>query len=126
MQAVILAAGRGNRMRPLTDKTHKTLLPIDGAPLIDRLLTGLEALGIRRVLVVTGYRAEDVAAHLRHRFGHLELRFVHNEHYLTTNNIVSLALAFEHLALDEDLLLIEADLICDRATMQRLIKDPRT
>lgn len=69
MQAVILATGRGNRMRPLTDKTHKTLRPIDSAPLIDRLLTGLEALGIRRVLVVTGYRAEDVASHLRHRFG---------------------------------------------------------
>ena len=61
MQAVILAAGRGNRMRPLTDKTHKTLLPIDGAPLIDHLLPGLESLGIRRVMVVTGDHAENVA-----------------------------------------------------------------
>lgn len=124
MQAVILAAGRGNRMRPLTDETHKTLLPIDGAPLIDRLLNDLAAVGIRRVLVVTGYHAAAVETHLRARFGHLELRFVHNAQYLTTNNIVSLALAFEHLALDEDLLLIEADLICDRAAIQRLLDAP--
>ncbi len=124
MQAVILAAGRGVRMRPLTDETHKTLLRIDDAPLIDRLVSDLEALGISRVLVVTGYRADEVESHLRARFSHLQLRFVRNEQYLTTNNIVSLALAFEHLDLREDLLLIEADLICDRSVIQRLLDNP--
>ncbi len=126
MQAVILAAGRGNRMRPLTDEYHKTLLTINGAPLIDRLITDLGALGIQHILVVTGYRTEEVEAHLQRRFAHLDLRFVRNEQYETTNNIVSLALAFEQLNLYEDLLLIEADLICDRSLIRRLIESPMT
>jgi MobA-like NTP transferase domain len=94
-----------------TDGCHKTLLPVNGVTLIGSLLATLESAGIRKVLIVTGYDAERVEQHVRERFDHLALRFVHNEQYEVTNNIVSLAIAFEHLTLEEDLLLIEADLV---------------
>ena len=111
-------------MRPLTDGCHKTLLPVNGVTLIGSLLATLESAGIRKVLIVTGYDAERVEQHVRERFDHLALRFVHNEQYDVTNNIVSLAIAFEHLTLEEELLLIEADLVMDAVILQRLITSP--
>jgi len=125
MQSIILAAGRGARMRPLTDHAHKTLLQINGDTLIGRLLEALEQCGVRRVLIVTGYEAEQVETHLQGRFPGLELRFVRNEQYATTNNIVSLALAFEHVSFDEDLLLVEADLVMDVSVLKRLVESPQ-
>jgi histidinol-phosphate/aromatic aminotransferase/cobyric acid decarboxylase-like protein/GTP:adenosylcobinamide-phosphate guanylyltransferase len=124
MQSIILAAGCGARMRPLTDHTHKTLLRIDGDTLIGRLLEALQECGVRRVLIVTGHEAAQVETHLQDRFPGLQLRFVRNEQYATTNNIVSLALAFEHVSFDEDLLLVEADLVMDVAVLKRLVESP--
>ena len=65
MKAVVLAAGYGNRMRPLTDRVHKTLLPVAGRTIIDRIVDGLRRVGITDVGVVTGYLREDLEAHLR-------------------------------------------------------------
>lgn len=124
MQAVILAAGRGLRMRPLSNLHHKTLIPIDGIVLIDRLLQSLAAVDVNDVLIVTGYDAENLEKHVLDGFSRMNIRFVRNERYETTNNIVSLALAFEQLSLDDDLLLIEADLILDDAILRRLIDTP--
>lgn len=64
MKAMILAAGRGERMRPLTDATPKPLLPIAGKPLIEYHLENLAAAGIREVVVNTGWLGEQVAAHV--------------------------------------------------------------
>ncbi|MCC6275006.1 MAG: aminotransferase class I/II-fold pyridoxal phosphate-dependent enzyme [Leptospiraceae bacterium] len=124
MQAVILAAGRGLRMRPLSNQNHKTLIPVNGVALIDRLLHSIESVNVKRVLIVTGYDAENLEKHIREKFSHLDLEFVRNERYETTNNIVSLALAFEHLKQEDDLLLIEADLILDESILLKLIQNP--
>lgn len=124
MQAVILAAGRGLRMRPLTNQSHKTLIPVNGIALIDRLLQSLEAVRVTDVMVVTGYDADKVENHIMANFSRLNIRFVRNEHYETTNNIMSLALAFEQLSLNDDLLLIEADLILEDSILRRIIETP--
>ena len=60
MRAVILAAGYGRRMRPLTDATHKTLLRVAGKTIIGRIVDGLIENGIEETAVVTGYRAEEL------------------------------------------------------------------
>jgi histidinol-phosphate/aromatic aminotransferase/cobyric acid decarboxylase-like protein/CTP:molybdopterin cytidylyltransferase MocA len=126
MHAVILAAGCGNRMKPLTDAQHKTLLLIDGKTLIDRLLAGLEAAGVRSLLIVTGYRADEVEAHVLARFARLNPRFVRNVRWAETNNIVSLAMAFEQLDFTSDVILAEADLVCDPSVLKRLVDAPAT
>lgn len=59
-QAVILAAGKGTRMRPLTDHTPKPLLPLGRTTLLGWIMTGLKRAGVSRFIVVTGYLAEQI------------------------------------------------------------------
>ncbi len=120
-RAIILAAGLGRRMMPLTEHVHKTLLTIGGRPIIDRLICGLRDSGIVRITIVTGYRADELESHVLRHFPDLELSFVRNELYETTNNIHSLALAFEQLDFAEDIVLLESDLIYEPAVLRRLI-----
>jgi histidinol-phosphate/aromatic aminotransferase/cobyric acid decarboxylase-like protein/choline kinase len=122
VKALILAAGYGQRMRPLTDERHKTLLDIGGRTIIDRILHGLRLHGITEVCIVTGYRAEELVRHVRENHPDLEFTFVHNERFDKTNNIYSMALAFERITFDSDLLLIESDLIYEPAVLDRIMK----
>ncbi|WP_290647886.1 N-acetylmuramate alpha-1-phosphate uridylyltransferase MurU [Aquisalimonas sp.] len=64
MRAMILAAGRGERMRPLTDRTPKPLLEVGGAPLIDWHLRRLAAAGVREVVINLAWRGEQIATHV--------------------------------------------------------------
>ncbi|MGH9328007.1 MAG: aminotransferase class I/II-fold pyridoxal phosphate-dependent enzyme [Terriglobia bacterium] len=125
MKAIILAAGYGRRMKPLTDATHKTLLSVGGQTIIGRICDGLIANNIFDVVVVTGYRADQLREYLQSRYPHLNLTFVHNARYRETNNIFSLAMAFEKITLDDDILLIESDLIYAAEIIQRAIESPK-
>jgi len=111
-------------MRPLTDTTHKTILSVAGKTIIGRIMDGITENGIRETAVVTGYRAEQVTNYLRAEYPDHEFRFIHNARYQDTNNIHSLALAFEQLPLDDDILLIEPDLIFEPAVLTRLLRSP--
>lgn len=133
MKAIILAAGYGNRMRPITDDTHKTLIEVGGRTVIGRILDSLAQHGIFDVTVVLGYRAEELSAHLlaNHGQGHaagqggpFRFTFITNERYRETNNIHSLALAFERMPVDDDVVLIESDLIYEPAIITRLLASP--
>jgi histidinol-phosphate/aromatic aminotransferase/cobyric acid decarboxylase-like protein/choline kinase len=122
MKALILAAGYGNRMRPLTDTTHKTLLTVGGQTLIGRIIDGLTAHAIRDVVVVTGHLADDVETALTAAHPDVRFTFVRNLRYRETNNIYSLALAFESIDLDDDVLLIESDLVYEPAVIRRIVE----
>ena len=60
MKAVILAAGKGTRMRELTQEVPKPMLCIQGRPILDHILDGIKAAGIRDVFIVTGWKAETI------------------------------------------------------------------
>src|SRR5207249_11474077 len=60
MKAVILAAGKGTRMRNLTNEMPKPMLRIQGRPILEHILEGILAAGIREIFIVTGFRAEVV------------------------------------------------------------------
>lgn len=124
LHAVILAAGYGRRMRPLSDETHKALLPVGGTTILGRIVDGLAAVGVDDVTVVTGYRADDVRAFLEAHAPGLAVRYVHNARYEATNNIVSLNLALAALPLDRDVLVIECDLLFDPEVLARLMAAP--
>jgi len=121
MKAIILAAGYGNRMKPLTNHIHKTLLSVNGETIISRIITGLIDNCITDVVVVTGYRAEELESYLLNNFHDVHLTFVRNERYRETNNIFSMALAFEQITIDEDIVFIESDLIYDPEVISRII-----
>jgi histidinol-phosphate/aromatic aminotransferase/cobyric acid decarboxylase-like protein/choline kinase len=124
LQAVILAAGLGRRMRPLSDREHKALLKVGETTILGRIMDALGQAGVRRATVVTGYRAPDIEQFLRTGYPDADLRFVHNPRFAETNNVVSLSLALGELDFDMDILLIECDLIFDAGVLARLVSSP--
>ncbi|HVC21120.1 MAG TPA: aminotransferase class I/II-fold pyridoxal phosphate-dependent enzyme, partial [Vicinamibacterales bacterium] len=124
MHAIILTAGYGRRMQPLSDAQHKALLPVAGSTILGRIVDSLLAAGLPDILIVTGYRADDIHAFLRERYPQVPFRFVHNGRYADTNNIVSLSLALDAMPLDRDVLLIECDLLFDARIIRRLAEAP--
>jgi choline kinase len=65
MEAIILAAGYGRRMQPLSNECHKALLPVGGSTILGRIMDGLRTVEVSDVTVVTGYRAHDVEHFLK-------------------------------------------------------------
>jgi L-glutamine-phosphate cytidylyltransferase len=93
MNAIILAAGLGTRLRPLTDDRPKALVEMGGESFFERQLRQLRAAGAELITVVTGYKAEAFDPWRRDP----DLRFLHNEHYHDRNNIWSMYLARDRL-----------------------------
>ncbi len=121
MKAIVLAAGFGRRMRPLTNQTHKTLLPIAGTTILNRLLGSLQDCDVRDFCIVTGYRRQDLVLAISREFPDLNVEFVHNPRYEVTNNVFSMALALESISVDDDILLVESDLIVDPRVMEQIV-----
>jgi len=125
MKAIILAAGYGKRMRPLTDREHKTLLKINGRTIISRIVDGLLENGITDIIVATGYLAARLENYLREFYPRVPFTFVENRNYSNTNNIHSLSLVFDEVEIDDDTLLVESDLIYEPAVIKKIIASPR-
>lgn len=124
MQAVILAAGMGKRLKELTKDNTKCMVQVNGVALIDRLLTQLSRLDLTRVIIVVGYKGENLVEHIGDRYsGRLNIEYVENPIYDKTNNIYSLALTKDKL-LEDDTLLIESDLILDDRMFPLIMDNP--
>lgn len=123
MQAIILAAGMGRRLGELTNGNTKCMLEVNGVRLIHRVLDSLHETGIRRVVLVVGYKAENVKELIGDKYKDMEIIYVDNEVYNKTNNIYSLFLAREYLTAD-DTILLESDLIFEGRLLTKLIEHP--
>ena len=104
--AILMAAGLGSRMRPLTDTTAKPLVKVNGIPLIETVIAALEKRGVGEIYVVTGYKAEQFEAMAA---GNGKVRLVHNPEYATKNNINSVAVVADRM-MNADCFICEADL----------------
>jgi len=120
---MILAAGMGKRLGKYTEDGTKCMVRVNGKSLIERALEALSRVGIKRVVLVVGYRADRLRLFLEGKYPELDLVYVLNEIYEKTNNIYSLWLAREYLAAD-DTLLLESDLIFQYQILERLLADP--
>jgi len=125
MRVVILSAGVGRSLFPLTKDRPKSLLEVGGATLLERLLVQAAARGLAPV-VVTGYRMGQILTEIRRLQPRLESRVdvVENPHYETTNTLHSLWLARRHCA-DGGFLVLDGDLVCDDEMIARVLDDPR-
>lgn len=124
MKAIILAAGFGNRMKPLTLTQHKTLLSIGDKTILGRIIDSLLENEINDIVVATGYLKQDIETYLKDGYPDTNFIFVHNERYASTNNIYTLSLVLESIEIDTDFLLIESDLIYDSSIITKLVNDP--
>ena len=123
MQAVILAAGMGRRLKKLTENQSKCMVPVNGVPMIERMLRQLDRYGLEQIILVTGHKGEQLRAFVTALSIHTPVVFLENPVYDTTNNIYSLYLAKDYL-LKDDTLLLESDLIFEQELLTQIINDP--
>src|SRR5678810_56531 len=115
MKAVILAAGCATRLRPYSDDTPKTLLPVGGVPILRRTITSLMRLGFDQFVIGTGYLEHMVRDAVADWFpdpDQLNVEFVTNPIFKTTNNGYSLSLLRPHLENDA-FILLDGDVVFD-------------
>ena len=123
MQAIILAAGMGKRLGEYTRNNTKCMVPVNGIPLIDRMLDQLCHLNLNRIVIVVGYEGRKLMDHVGTEHKGLRIEYVENPIYDRTNNIYSLALAKERLQ-EDDTLLLESDLIFEDRLLSMLLENP--
>jgi histidinol-phosphate/aromatic aminotransferase/cobyric acid decarboxylase-like protein/GTP:adenosylcobinamide-phosphate guanylyltransferase len=123
MQAVILAAGMGKRLKELTSEATKCMVKVNGVAIIDRMLGYLDKLGLSRIVVVVGYEGEKLRAYIDALAVSTPITYVDNDIYYKTNNIYSLYLAKDYL-LEEDTLLLESDLVFEEAVLKKIAEHP--
>ncbi len=121
--ALLLAAGMGSRLSPLTDSTPKCLVEVNQIPILERLMRSLHSHGFKRLFVVTGHLSEVIKDYLGSHYADIEITYIHSPVYNTTNNIYSLWLAGK--VIDEPFLLIESDLVFQPALLTPMLKPDR-
>ena len=124
MQGLILAAGMGKRLKELTAGNTKCMVKVNGVTLIERVLRILDKKNLSKIVIVVGYRGQQLIDYIATLDIKTPIVYVNNEIYDKTNNIYSLALAGEYLCA-EDTLLFESDLIFEEAVVDALLEDPR-
>lgn len=123
MQAIILAAGMGKRLGKVTTHDTKCMLKIHDQTLIERMLDTLAKTEVSRVILVVGYKSENVVNLVGHKYKGMQVLYVRNEVYDKTNNIYSLFLSKKYL-LEDDTILLESDLIFEDKIVFDLIENP--
>ncbi len=121
MKAIILAAGMASRLRPLTLTTPKSLLKVGERSLLQRSMDALIANGVTEFCIVTGYLHEMIEDFVRKQYADsIQVTFIYNKVYETTNNIYSLWLA-RPFAEGREVLLLDSDLLYDPQIVTRVL-----
>lgn len=116
VQAVVLAAGRGSRLAPLTDDRPKCMVELAGRPLIEWQLAALRRAGVDRIGIVTGYRAERLAPYASQQW--------HNPRWAKTNMVASMLSASEVFDGEGDVLIAYSDIVYEPQVLQTLLETP--
>jgi len=118
MKAVILCAGSGRRLYPLTKDSPKCLLSIGNKRILEHMLDNLRAAGIHEIVLVTGYIREKIEALVQER-AYQGIEYVVNEKFDTTNTAYSLNLSLK--SLDSDFILLNGDVLFDQSILDELL-----
>jgi choline kinase len=120
MKAIILAAGVGSRIRPLTDNCPKSLLKVAGHTILEMMISHSRDCGITDIVFVLGYLQEQIKDYVTDNFPELNAHFITNEQYATTNTGFSLLLARDLVA-GSSFIKFDADLVFDKTILRQLI-----
>lgn len=119
-KAIILAAGMGMRLKPLTLTSHKCMTKVNGTPIIHNALGCLESIGVKEAGIVVGYLAEEIRHALGDSFGTLKLNYAVNDIYSETNTSYSLKLGLEEVQDYDRLFVLEGDVFFSQALLERI------
>lgn len=119
MRAIILAAGAGTRLNPLTNGLPKCLVPFGSEPIVDRQCGALRSVGVDEFVVVTGFEGSKIREHCGSRQAGIPITYIENVDFATTNSIHSLYLAAE--ALDVECFLLNCDIVFPTAVVSRMV-----
>lgn len=118
MKALILAAGFGKRLQPVTNMIPKSMVVVNGTPLLVNALNNLTSIGISEIGIVVGHMAGFIKEHIGTEWNGARISYYENERYLETNNVVSLYKAVDFC--DEDMLMLECDIYYHKEMLQAL------
>jgi len=121
-KAIILAAGLGNRLKPLTDEVPKCLTEVNGKPILERTLAILESNGIDEAVIVVGYLGDIVVNKIGHKHRNMKVTYLWNKIYDETNSMYSAWLARDYLG--QGAILIEGDTIFEEALIKKVLQTP--
>jgi len=124
MDAIILAAGMGKRLKNLTKDKTKCMITVNDTTLIERMLNQLDKLNLNKIVLVVGYQSEKLIKFISSLDINTPIEYIHNNIYDKTNNIYSLFLAKNYLE-SSDCLILESDLIFEEGILEDLINDER-
>jgi HAD superfamily hydrolase (TIGR01450 family) len=121
MKSIILAAGMGSRLRPMTDSKPKTLVTVSNKPMINHIIDSLVESSVDEIVICVGYESEQLISHVNKCYqGVVTISYVHNSDFQTTNNMYSLYLAKKYLC--GDIILMNADLVFDAEIIKKISK----
>ncbi|MFX1309260.1 MAG: nucleotidyltransferase family protein, partial [Promethearchaeota archaeon] len=121
MKAVILAAGEGKRLRPITSSKPKPMIPLLGKPLLEHIILGLKDAGIDEILLIVGYKQEVIKEYFDSVSNQLKVKldYITQEEYLGTAHAAGYAKDFIE---NEDFLMMYGDLFVDPEIFKIIIK----
>lgn len=125
MRAIVLCAGQGKRLMPLTERLPKCLVPVDGErPILELQLEALARCGITRASILVGFGAEHVESFLaRKRFPGLACEALYNPFFAITDNLVTCWMA--RSAMSEDFVLLNGDTIFEQRVLEQMLESAR-
>ena len=122
MKAIILAAGRGSRLLPLTETLPKCLLPVAGTTVLSLQLDTLERVGVDEAVIITGFMAGSVEAEIADRTGPMKVQTLFNPFYQVADNLASCWMARDFM--DGDFLLINGDTLFEQSLAESVVQSP--
>jgi len=117
--ALLLAAGTGSRLYPLTQNAPKCLTIVNGKSILERMIEGLNLRGFKRLVIVTGHLEHKIKDYLGNQFQNIQIEYIFSPLYKETNNIYSLWMARK--TINEPFLLLESDLVYDDSLLDNML-----
>jgi len=121
--ALLLAAGTGSRLFPLTQDSPKCLTLVNDKSILERLVNNLKKQRFKRLVIVTGYKKECIMDYLGKKSGDISIEYIHSPLYKTTNNIYSLWMARN--IINEPFVLFESDLVMNSTLLNDMVYPDR-
>ena len=122
-KAIVLAAGLGSRLKPLTEEIPKCLTEVNGKAILEHTLKILEGNGIDETVIVVGYLGNVVIDKIGYKYGNMKITYLWNEVYDKTNSMYSAWLAREYL--EQGAILIEGDTVFEEALIKKVLQTPQ-